>query len=385
MQNKFAVIAMIMVIMIGITGIVSASPYDEKVSLDNKDPSTWMEIDDMTYATVYYSSVGEEFAWNIVGKGLTPNTGYSLIYYADPWPGNNPGALIAAFTTDGLGVFNEFGYTELNMDLPHPDDYNANPDPDYCNHSNGFDDYEHCCGAKLWVVLTEDYNEPAMEGWNPAEYLFETDLITYEDCDDYFTPSAVPENATFSIGDVFNYSVASVPIMVLNATNAGAVDVTLTYNASVLSFNDASGDAMDNVDPSSGDGWVRIGAFQMGSPGMNGDFTLADISFDVVGEGTCDFAITVTTYKDATPCGRSMPYLMDIGICCPCENGDVNCDGDVDIFDAMYLAKHVLNKAGFESIVECAADVDGSGNIDIADASRLAGCVLGKENYCPLE
>lgn len=380
-KTNITVLTMIVALaMIGTLGMASAAPYDSSVTLENKNPSTWVAIDDTISATVQYSSIGEEFAWHVSGNTGVAGTDYSLIYYADPWPGDNPGALIGTFTTNEDGDFENLGYTDLNMNLPHPDDYNANPDPDYCNMNNGFDNYEHCSGAKLWIVPSSDYSGTALTGWAPTNYLFETDLITYTVCGDY--PGAEDiDDAIFSIGDVFDYDVASVPIMVLDATNAGAVDITLAYNASVLEFASIENGNMDAIFSNDGVGQVRIGTYQTGSPGMNGDFTLADVSFNAIGEGPCDFVITVTTFKDATPCGATMPYDMDIGICCPNKNGDVNGDGDVDMFDVMYIAKYKLGITGFGDICECAADVDGTAPIDLADASYLARHILGMTGY----
>ena len=92
--------------------------------------------------------------------GLDANTGYSLIYYADPYPGDNPGALIATGTTDGEGIISMSGSAELNMDLPHPDDANSVPP---------------CPGAKIWLVPSSGYDAANTKiiGWNPTKYLFE--------------------------------------------------------------------------------------------------------------------------------------------------------------------------------------------------------------------
>ena len=40
-------------------------------------------------------------------------------------------------------------------------------------------------GAKIWLVLSEDVDCDAQQmiGWNPAEYLFEYALITFDDTD----------------------------------------------------------------------------------------------------------------------------------------------------------------------------------------------------------
>ena len=85
-----------------------------------------------------YCPAGPTFDYFFDGCGLAANTGYSLIYYADPWPGNYPGALIASGATDGDGYIHLAGSAELNMDLPHPDDANT--------------------GAKIWLVPSIDYD-----------------------------------------------------------------------------------------------------------------------------------------------------------------------------------------------------------------------------------
>ena len=384
-NTLFRAMIIAMVAIIGMTGFAAAT-YDSSVVLENKDSNWGVIIDDIS-ATIEYNSVGEEFAWHASGTATLPNTEYSLIYYADyphrfnKWGGDNPGALIGTMTTDVDGDFDGHGYTELGMDLPSTPDVNMNiSEHNYCGAP---DNYDHCTGAKLWIVPSDDYDAINLKvnKWNPVQWLFETDLITYVDCDDYYTQD-VPANATFSIGDAFN--VDTIPIMVLNATNAGSVDMTLAYNASLVTVTGVSSGDMDNDFwniENAGDGWIRIGAYQSSNPGLDGDFVIAYVSFEQVSDGMCDFGITVTTYKDATPCGRSMPYVVSTGVYSSYLNGDVNGDGIVDMFDAMYLAKYSIGISGFGDIIEQVADVDGSGNIDIADASYLAKHILEIDGY----
>ena len=99
------------------------------------------------------------------GHGLALNTTYSLIYYADPWPGNNPGTLIASGMSNGVGNIHLGGTVALGIDLPDLADAN------YPN------------GAKIWLLLSDDYDADRcrMIAWNPSQYLFEYDLITYDD------------------------------------------------------------------------------------------------------------------------------------------------------------------------------------------------------------
>jgi hypothetical protein len=137
------------------------------IELWEKDPSTWEISEDGAWGKLKYNLKGQTFDFVFNGHGLEIGANYTLIYYADPWPGNNPGAFIASGTANDEGNIHLAGSLNLSMDLPHPDDANY---PD---------------GAKVWLVLSDDYDVATcrMTGWNPTEYLFEYDLITYDDTD----------------------------------------------------------------------------------------------------------------------------------------------------------------------------------------------------------
>lgn len=169
--------------------------YWSTVVLENKDTS-WDPIIESEgneiQGTLTYNLVSPTFEYEFEAEGLTASTEYSLIYYADKpdrfvdWGGNNPGVLIATFTTDSDGdIPLTTGSENLAMNLPHVDDAN-NDEYDYCKTvaNGGTDDmYDLCHGAKIWLVPSTDYSEPALTVWNPTTYLFETDLITYDDSD----------------------------------------------------------------------------------------------------------------------------------------------------------------------------------------------------------
>jgi hypothetical protein len=177
--------------------------------LENKDPDTWQvivedESEDEIKGTLTYNLSGETFDFVFVGEGLE-DTNYSLIYYADyyesdeqdrytTWGGNYPGALIASGNAvDGTlelsGSLNlrpdlTPGEDEDGIDLPWPpdgniEDYHYDGPPDY---------YDHANGAKIWLVPSECYEagtpgEPVCQvtKWEPDRFLFETDLITFDD------------------------------------------------------------------------------------------------------------------------------------------------------------------------------------------------------------
>jgi len=131
--------------------------------LENKDDS-WNPIPDSTFGYIVFDSSASTFKYTLYAYGLQPSTSYSLIYYADPWPNDN-GLLIGTHSTGTGGNINgQSGNVNLNMDLPVPADANF------------------YSGAKIWLILTSDGSAP-MTGWHPADYLFETNLIKYDDTD----------------------------------------------------------------------------------------------------------------------------------------------------------------------------------------------------------
>jgi hypothetical protein len=180
--KKFLVLAAVFALIASVLagGVALAAPPSEgglhgpagksnvaHLYLYQKDPSTWEIIDSGTWGKMTYNLEGPTFDFVFNGHGLTPNTDYSLIYYADPWPGDNPGALIASGMSNNGGQLHLAGSVELNMDLPGPADANY---PD---------------GAKIWLVPSSDYDATAnkMIKWNPTQYLYEHNLITYDDTD----------------------------------------------------------------------------------------------------------------------------------------------------------------------------------------------------------
>ena len=132
--------------------------------LYEKDPSDWSIVEDGAWGKLKYNIASDTFDFVFNGHGLEPDTSYTLIYYADPWPGTG-GTDITSGTPNAEGDLHLMGSFNLG-NMPIEADENS-------------------LGAKIWLVLSDDYDaeNDEMEGWNPAEYLFEYDLITYDDTD----------------------------------------------------------------------------------------------------------------------------------------------------------------------------------------------------------
>jgi hypothetical protein len=139
-------------------------------------------LDNRRWAQMKYNLLGEQFRFSLQGKRLLPETDYTLLYYPDPWPGNGLMCL-GSNTTNANGNVQIHGKADIPFGLPAPYDENYNPvEPSGAS------------GAKIWLVpsndvkcdaiLDEDSGEvlgpTQMIGWNPADYLFEANLIVYQ-------------------------------------------------------------------------------------------------------------------------------------------------------------------------------------------------------------
>ncbi|MBU1102160.1 M73 family metallopeptidase [Patescibacteria group bacterium] len=168
-------------------GFVCSAVRTKTLILDNKNQN-WERISDDKIGTLTYQTSGDTFSYNFTASGLQiTGVEYKLIYYADKqdrytnWGGDSPGAVIGTFTASGSGNISVTSQSiNLGMDLPAANDWNGSIAADYCVSP---DFYNMCRGAKIWLVPSSDYDSTAkkLTSWNPANYLFETDLIIYSD------------------------------------------------------------------------------------------------------------------------------------------------------------------------------------------------------------
>lgn len=132
------------------------------LKLENKTTDYQPILGDGKYGVLRFKSPYPTFDYKLDVYELNPNTEYYLHYYADPWPSTN-GRMIASFTTDSLGNYSGNGSVELDADLPVPSDTNSS--------------------AKIWVIPASHWDGSKMVNWNQTQYLWEWNLVTYEDSD----------------------------------------------------------------------------------------------------------------------------------------------------------------------------------------------------------
>lgn len=132
-------------------------------------PGPWSALPNSNrVGSLSYSLAGPNFAFSFLGKNLTPRKEYTLIYYPDPWPGNDLSCL-ASGTANPAGNITLSGQPTTG-NLPKAIDANFKGSAP---------------GAKIWLVPTNDVLcnsvSSKMTGWHPEEILFEYNPIVYVD------------------------------------------------------------------------------------------------------------------------------------------------------------------------------------------------------------
>ena len=229
-MKQLLILALLLVTLV-IPASVSAVTYDSTLTLDNKDAATWARITDGKLGTLQCNASGATFSYSFTATGLEPSIAYSLIYYANPYPGNFPGKLIGTGTAGTDGALTITGTPNLNMNLPTPPDSNMVVD-----HSGAPDNYAHAFGAKIWLVPSTCYDGAKIIVWTPARFLFETDLITYTDTDlvggTTLTTTATVTEPTATIGLTVSPASLAFGSVAIGSCSAD-IPITLTNTGNV--------------------------------------------------------------------------------------------------------------------------------------------------------
>lgn len=136
--------------------------YAGQYLMENKD-SSWNIIEDDIFGVLDYDIEAPTFNYQFQGYGLNPTIDFCLIYYADGYPGNNPGAYIDHGVPDSTGYLTFSSSKDLGISLPEP------PDANYPG------------GAKVWLLPCSQYNQSTRSvigwGFNSTDWLVDKDTL----------------------------------------------------------------------------------------------------------------------------------------------------------------------------------------------------------------
>jgi predicted ribosomally synthesized peptide with SipW-like signal peptide len=124
--------------------------------LENKTaaPDYKLVLGDDIQGTLSYIVKNPTFKYTFTGKAPIVSTSYTLLYAVDPWPQTGSKVL-------GTGVSDGTGNISISGDIETGD----------------------MKDAKVWLVLSSDWNGTNMTAWHQTQYLLETGLIWFDDTD----------------------------------------------------------------------------------------------------------------------------------------------------------------------------------------------------------
>jgi len=120
-----------------------------------------------------------------------------------------------------------------------------------------------------------------------------------------------------------------IPVRIENGVDIGALDLNLTFNPSLLSVESAEDGAFDsnvvNLEDA-GDGGIKVVAYQSANSGLNGSFTVAEITFKALDIGESTLNIDVVTLADVSPTCNNLNYSIRSGTITAYQDGDGGSD-----------------------------------------------------------
>jgi hypothetical protein len=132
------------------------------LELYQKDPVTWEKVQGGAEGQLIYNLSGSTFDFVFNGHDLDEGVDFTLINFKS-W---------SVVICLGSGIADEYG------DVHIADSVNTGDLPVVA-------DEKYPDGAKIWLVLTSNVDcfNKKMISWNPTEWLFENNLITFDDID----------------------------------------------------------------------------------------------------------------------------------------------------------------------------------------------------------
>ena len=113
-----------------------------------------------------------------------------------------------------------------------------------------------------------------------------------------------------------------IPIRVERGVDVGALKLNITFDPTLLSVKSALDGAFDctviNLEDS-GRGVVEVVAYQGANPGLNGNFTVAEVTFEVLGVGESTLDLEIVTLTDSSPQVNHLAHSICNGTVTVCQ------------------------------------------------------------------
>jgi len=112
-----------------------------------------------------------------------------------------------------------------------------------------------------------------------------------------------------------------IPIRVEGGVDVGSLDLNITFDPTLLSAKSAQDGVFDStvINLEADSGVVKVIAFQATNPGINGNFTVAEIAFEALGVGESTLDIEIVTLTDSSPRSNYLDHSISNGTVTICQ------------------------------------------------------------------
>jgi len=183
-----------------------------------------------------------------------------------------------------------------------------------------------------------------------------------------------------------NGSTAIVPITIENGNNITGVQFDLLYDASIVQALELVEDELANLSGSynidNTIGKITFLYYSDSATPIASNATLGNMSFDIIGS-----AGEITTLDlDNLQIGNSNGALQFIDVDGSIEviavrYGDVNNDGNINVFDILGIVDHILNRQTLTGTSLIAANVTGDSSLNVFDILEIVDHILKGDSF----
>ncbi len=111
-----------------------------------------------------------------------------------------------------------------------------------------------------------------------------------------------------------------IPIRVEGGVDVGSLNLNITFDPTLLSVKSMQNGTFDNTVINPEDrGVVTVIAYQAENPGINGDFTVAEIAFEALGVGESTLDLEIVTLTDSSPQVNPLDHSISNGTVTICQ------------------------------------------------------------------
>ena len=112
-----------------------------------------------------------------------------------------------------------------------------------------------------------------------------------------------------------------IPIRVEGGADVGSLDLNITFDPTLLSAKSAQNGAFDitTINQEADSGVVKVIAYQAANPGLNGNFVVAEITFEALGVGDSLLDLEIVTLTDSTPQVNHLDHSISNGTVTICR------------------------------------------------------------------